>query len=125
MAAFVTGAALPFRGPASSVATTRSRPAAAARSAVTMMARGRRGGGNGGGEADTVDYDAQTKSVLADDMCDVTGENCGPDGAPPAAASKVIPERPGQTATEGRMPRLTDYSGKESVLQSDAHETSG
>jgi len=125
MAAFVTGAVLPFRRGPSSVATSRSRPAAAARSAVTMMARGRRGGGNAGSEADTVDYESQTKSVLADDMCDVTGQNCGPDGTPPAAASKVVPERPGQTATEGRMPPLTDYSGKESVLQSDAHETSG
>lgn len=91
-----------------------------------MAARGRgRGKNNDSGGADTVDYASQPLSVLADDMCDVSGQNCGPDGSPPAAASKVVPAREGQKATEGRMPPLADYSGKESVLKTDAHETSG
>lgn len=90
-----------------------------------MAARGRgRGKGNDSGE-ETVDYASQPLSVLADDMCDVSGQNCGPDGSPPAAASKVVAAREGQKATEGRMPPLANYSGKESVLKSDAHETSG
>ncbi|GAB0496785.1 hypothetical protein MMPV_008101 [Pyropia vietnamensis] len=91
--------------------------------AARSRSRGQANNDSGGG--DTVDYASQQLSVLADDMCDVSGQNCGPDGNPPAAASKVVAPRAGQKATEGRMPPLADYSGKESVLRADAHETSG
>lgn len=136
MAAFVASSGRPLRvaTQAATVCGCRpgccgcrpARPARPAATGVRMAARGRgRGKGNNSGGDETVDYASQSLSVLADDMCDVSGQNCGPDGSPPAAASKVVPPREGRKATEGRMPPLADYSGKESVLQVDAHETSG
>ncbi len=54
----------------------------------------------GGDDSDTVEYGENT--VFASDLCDVSGEGCGPGGEPPPDAQKIIGKEDRSRAAQSR-----------------------